>query len=61
MVVLEKSYDEFLFLGILGPNFKVVPNPQVHLWDSKYVLLGSAIRLLFTKPVTYTKCYLYVY
>ena len=37
----------------LGPSFKVVPNSQVKLWVSKYVLLGSAIRPLFAEPVTY--------
>ena len=39
--------------GILGPSFKVVPDSQVKLWVSKYVLLGSAIRALFAELVTY--------
>jgi len=39
--------------GILGPSFKVVPDSQVKLLASKYVPLGSAIRPLFTEPVTY--------
>ena len=31
----------------------MVPNSQVKLWDSKYVLLGSAIKPLFAELVTY--------
>ena len=38
---------------ILGPSFKVLPKSQVKLWDSKCVLLESAIRALFAEPVTY--------
>ena len=33
---------------ILGPSMKEAPYSQVKLQDSKYVLLGSAIRPLFT-------------
>ena len=36
----------------MGPSFKAVPNSQVKLQVSKYVLLESAIRPFFAEPVT---------
>ena len=45
MLLLHKNF--------LQQSFKVMANSQVKLWHSKYVLLGSAIRPLFAKLVTY--------
>ena len=46
------SKRQWHFRGILGPSsMYVVPNSQVRLWDSKYVLFASAPRSLFTEQV----------